>query len=243
METKLEKKVFYLQIYCAAMTLLLGSFFVFGFTTQQKQKFGEIDVERINVVEKDGKLDMVISNKERQHPGMSNGKLLDRKREVAGMLFFNDKGDECGGLVFAPNGKGNGQFESLTFDKFRNNETIGFQHMESDDGSYWSGLKIWEIPNLTFEERDAKIAEVNKITDENKRKEAMQQLRDNGVFGKDRMFIGRYRNKTAAIEMNDANGKTRIEISVEPNGNPKLEFLDESGKVIYSLPEKVGDKK
>jgi hypothetical protein len=37
--------------------------------------------------------------------------------------------------------------------------------------------------------------------------------------------------------LKDAKGKTRIEMSVEPNGNPKLNFLDENGKVVYSLPE------
>jgi hypothetical protein len=36
-----------------------------GFTQTQKQKFAEIDVERINIVEKDGKLRMVISNQDR----------------------------------------------------------------------------------------------------------------------------------------------------------------------------------
>lgn len=214
-----------------------------GFSSDKTGKFDEIDVKRINVKDDDGKLRMVISNKDRQHPGMSNGKLLDRKREVAGILFFNDKGDECGGLVFAPNGDGNGQFESLTFDKFRNNETIGFQHMENDEGGYWAGLKVWEIPNMTFEERDGKVAEVNKISDETKRKAAMQELRDNGAFGKDRMFIGRYRDKTAAIEMSDIKGKPRIVMTVEANGNPKLNFLDENGKVIYSLPEDAKVKK
>lgn len=29
MQTNLEKKVYYLQVYCAAITLLMGSIFVF----------------------------------------------------------------------------------------------------------------------------------------------------------------------------------------------------------------------
>lgn len=56
MQTKIEKKVFYLQAYCLIITLLVGGLLVTGFGNAQKQKFAEINVERINVVEKDGKL-------------------------------------------------------------------------------------------------------------------------------------------------------------------------------------------
>ena len=61
-----------------------------AYTVQNKnQKFAEIDVERINIVEKDGKFRMVISNKERQHPGIIDGKTLPREEgRPAGMLFF-----------------------------------------------------------------------------------------------------------------------------------------------------------
>jgi len=43
--------------------------------------------------------------------------------------------------------------------------------------------------------------------------------------------------------MSDAKGKPRINMSVAADGNPKLEFLDEMGKVIYSLPENAASKK
>ena len=77
MNTKLEKEVRFLKAYAVISTLLFGVFTVTAFTTQnRKQKFEEIDVERINVVEKDGKLRMVISNHERQHPGIVNGKMI-----------------------------------------------------------------------------------------------------------------------------------------------------------------------
>ncbi len=54
-----------------------------AFTPQSgKQKFGEIDVERIKIVERDGKLRMVIFNKERQHPGVTDGKSISKLPEV-----------------------------------------------------------------------------------------------------------------------------------------------------------------
>lgn len=61
MESKLEKEVRTLKAYVVVATLLCAVL-VAAFTMQsRKQKFGEIDVERINVVEKDGQVKMVIS--------------------------------------------------------------------------------------------------------------------------------------------------------------------------------------
>lgn len=243
MENRLEKKVFYLQIYCAAITLLLGSLFVFGFTNQQKQKFSEIDVERINVVEKDGKLNMVISNKERQHPGQVDGVYYKERegKRSAGMLFFNERGDEIGGLTFRGD-DGKGQYGGLTFDKFRGDQTIQIAQMENKDGSYFAGLAVND-ENITLTDRLAKIKEIEKLPTKEEQKAAFQKMQDNGEFLVNRMIIGKSWDKKTIIGLNDAKGKTRIEMSVEPNGNPKLNFLDENGKVIYSLPDKSAVQK
>ncbi|MDQ3710858.1 MAG: hypothetical protein M3388_01355 [Acidobacteriota bacterium] len=237
METKIEKEVRFLKIYALVATLFCAVFLLTAFASQnKKQKFEEIDVERINVVEKDGRLRMVISNEQRQHPGMVEGKLHDRKREVAGMLFFNEKGDEAGGLIVS-NDEGKSQYLSLTFDKFRQDQTMGLQHLESTDGSYFAGLKIWDRPDISFDEQKSKREAIKNIPDEAKRKAALKELAESGVFGNERLALGRGRNKSSFIELADTKGKTRLEISVDENGTPKINFLDENGKVIYSLPD------
>src|SRR4051794_20393730 len=113
MESKLEKEVRFLKIYAAVATLVGGVLLLSAFSSQNKnQKFGEIDVERINIVEKNGKLDMVISNQERQHPGISNGKVIERtSQRPPGMIFFDQAGNEMGGFIFGENG-GKGHFGS-----------------------------------------------------------------------------------------------------------------------------------
>jgi stress response protein SCP2 len=137
----LEKKIYRLQALCAAIILISTSFLLMGFTSQTKQKFSEIDVERINVVEKDGKLKMVISNKERQHPGTVDGITYNERKgeRPAGMIFFSEKGDEIGGLIFDGD-TGKGQGGSLTFDKFRGDQTVQFIQNEPTDGNYFAGL-------------------------------------------------------------------------------------------------------
>ena len=243
MQTKIEKKLFYLQAYCLIITLLGGGLLVTGFSSAQKQKFAEIDVERINVVEKDGKLRRVISNQGRQHPGIVNGKVIERKEpRPPGMIFFNHLGDEMGGLIYSDNG-GNGHFGSLTWDKVKGDQTIGFRHLESDNGTYQMGLEMWQQPGIPGDVLNERIAAVQKMPDEAARKAAFQKMIDNNELPRNRLFLGKRRDNATSLEISDIKGKPRIKISVAADGNPKLDFLDESGKVIYSLPEDAKAKK
>ena len=245
MDTKLEKEVRFLKAYAVIATLVGAVLALTAFTLQSgKQKFGEIDVERINIVEKDGKLDMVISNQERQHPGVSNGKIIKRNGpRPPGMIFFDQTGDEMGGLIFGENG-GNGHFGSFTFDKVKNDQALGFRYLESDNGTYESGLQMWQPPNIPTEVMLAKYEAANKITDETKRKAAIQALIDNNELTTNRLFLGKRRDNSTILMMSDVKGKPRIRLQVAPDGTPNLEFIDEGGKVIYSLPEgnKAGKK-
>ena len=237
MHDKLEKEVRFLKVYAVAATLVGALLALTAFTLQSgKQKFGEIDVERINVVEKNGKLDMVISNQERQHPGIVNGKIIPRNGpRPPGMIFFNHLGDEMGGLIFGDNG-GKGHFGMFTFDKVRNDQTMAFSHLESDNGSYETGLQMSQQPNEPWDVVRAKWDAARKITDEAARKAAIQALIDNNESQQQRLFLGKRRDNSAVLIMSDIKGKPRIRMQVAPDGAAKLEFLDEQGKVIYSLP-------
>lgn len=244
METKLEREVRFLKIYALVATLACVVFLATAFSFQEnKQKFGEIDVERINIVEKDGKLRMVISNEARQHPGIVNGKVIERKTpRQPGMIFFNQLGDEMGGLLFGENG-GNGHFGTLTWDKVRNDQTMGFRYLEGDDGTYSSGLEMWQQPNIPGDVMLEKIRAARKITDETQRKAALKALADKNEMTTYRLFLGKNRDDSTILAMSDIKGKPRIVMEVTSDGVPKLEFLDAQGKVIYSLPEETKPKK
>jgi len=237
METKLEKQVRFLRTYAVVATLFCAIFLLSAFVIQnKKQKFEEIDVERINVVEKDGKLRMVISNSQRQHPGSVDGKLIPREGgRSAGMLFFNDRGDEVGGLIFSGDA-GKERYGSLTFDKFRGDQTIALQHLENNEGNYFAGLKIND-ENTTTPDRSAKVDAIKKLPDEAARNTAFKEMQDRGEFLVNRLALGRGRNKSAFISLSDSKGRERIQISVSADGKPGINFLDETGKVTYRLPE------
>ena len=240
-QQKVEKDVRFLKIYAGVMTILCGVFLLSAFAVSKNAKFDEIDVKRINVKDDDGKLRMVIANKDRQHPGMVDGKLLDRKRNSAGMIFFDEQGTEIGGLIFETLKTGE-NYKSFTFDRTRGDQTIALQHLENKDG-YWAGL-VFGDDNIDVTTKNAKIEEIKKLPDVDARKAAYQEMRDKGELTVvPRLALGKGRDKSALFTMSDAKGKPRINMSVAADGNPKLEFLDEMGKVIYSLPENTASKK
>ncbi len=232
-QIQLEKKIFRLQACCLLMVLIGGGLLLMGFSSDTKRTFKEIDVERINVVESDGKLRMVLSNQKRQHPGTIDGRTFSRERP-AGMLFFNEKGDEVGGLIFSGD-NGKGQYNSLTFDKFRSDQTVALQHLENEKGEFFAGLTIND-QNMPLIEAMDKIDAIKKIADEAERNKAMQEFSAKGQVTVRRVAIGKGRDKSAFLELRDEKGNPRIKISVEAGGNPRMDFLDEKGNVLQSIP-------
>lgn len=237
-QEKLVKDVRFLKIYASVLTILCGIFLFTAFATDKKANFDELDVKRINVKDDDGKLRMVIANKDRQHFGVQEGKPIERKdgRPTPGMIFFNDLGDEMGGLIIGNNG-GKGQFLSLTYDKVHHSETLRLQHLENDKGLYSAGLEIWERANLPLSESFKNWERIQKMPEGAEKQAAFNQFLDNSEDGAQRIAVKKLHDKTALISLGDLRGRPRIIMSVAPNGNPKLNFLDENGKVIYSLPE------
>lgn len=238
MSEKLAKELRLLRAYTVVATIVCAALFTLLFAgVVRTRTFEEIDVERINIVEKTGELRMVISNQERQHPGIVNGKIIERETaRPPGMIFFNHLGDEMGGLVMGENG-GDGHFGSLTFDKVRGDQTIGFRHIESDDGTYTAGLVIWQQPDIPSDVGHAKYQEAINLEDETAKTAAIQAMKDNNELTTERLFLGKNRDNTSYLVLSDIKGNPRIVLSVTADGTSKLEFWDETGEVVYSLPE------
>lgn len=236
----LEKKILRLQMFCAAMVLLCGFFLLTG-SASQKQKFAEIDVERINIVERDGTLRMVISNQARQHPGIINGKTLKRDEpRPPGMIFFNHLGDEMGGLVFGDNSAKQdgsaGQSGWMSWDKLRNDQIFAAYYSEDKSGEYETGMKMWNRPNVTLDEQIVQYEAARSLPD-TERKSAVQAMFARGGLTSERLFFGKRKDDSTMLVMSDIAGKARIRMQVAADGTPKLEFLDSAGKVISRLPQ------
>jgi hypothetical protein len=233
---KIERDLAFLKIYAGILTLVCLVLAVFVFQMSNPKSFEEIDVERINIVEKDGKLRMVLSNQVRQHPGQLDGVVFEERKgkRPPGLMFFTEKGDEVGGLVFDGNtGKHHGG--SLTFDRFRGDQTVQITHHEDPDGKYFAGVKMSD-QNMPLNDLINKDKEISKLPSKEAQDQAWKKLRDDGLLMAERVRIGRDYDKSAIVRLKDAKGRLRIELKVEADGNAKLNFLDDSGKIAYSLP-------
>src|SRR5207237_8496771 len=98
METRLLSQIRLLKVYAAAMTVALAVLCLSAFTpSAQKQKFKEIDAERINIVDAHGRRQLVIANKDRFRDPVVTGTVLKGVRSVrrAGLVRYEEKGDEA----------------------------------------------------------------------------------------------------------------------------------------------------
>ncbi|MCB1025940.1 MAG: hypothetical protein KDB79_16210, partial [Acidobacteria bacterium] len=143
----MEKRLKILEIYAVVSIAVLGVLVFTGFTNSQ-QKFTEIDVERLNVREKNGQLLMVVANSDRMPDPIINGKKWKTERP-AGMLFYNGLGDENGGLVFgAVEGGGKyGAYQGFSFDKHKQAQAMALVYNDHS-GKYRAGLQIWDRPEI-----------------------------------------------------------------------------------------------
>ncbi len=203
------------------------------------QRFGEITVERLNVVDANGTLRLVISNKDRMHPGVLDGKTIERPRPVAGLLFFNDRGDEVGGLTFTGQEiDGRGQANAgIMFDQFRQDQTIGISYSERD-GQRTAGFQVWDRSDTPLSELIEKLNAANRITDPAAREAAVKAARAEAPPGPRRVFVGKLPDRTATVSLADADGTPRLRLVVDAAGNPRVEFLDNQGTVVDRIPAK-----
>jgi hypothetical protein len=239
MRATLRRQLWFLRAYAVATSILLAVITAAAFRQAAPQKFSEIAVERINVVDADGTLRMVISNKDRMHPGVMDGVTIDRPRPVAGMLFFNDQGDEVGGLTYT-GAERDGRRQAnagIMFDQLKQDQTIGFSYSESN-GRRTAGLQVWDRSDAPLSDLIRKLNEANRIEDASDRARAIAAIRAEAPPGPRRVFVGRNADRTALVALSDAEGRPRLTIAVDAAGNARIEFLDDAGRIVARIPEK-----
>ena len=215
-----------LQIYAGILTIALCGMALWFFL--KKGQFDEISTRRINILEEDGTLRMVISNEKRQHPGTVDGKILSPRQRSAGMIFFNNDGNECGGLLFDGSRDEAGMVYSV--DQYKNDQVMQLQYDEDHKErvplrSY--GLKMWDRSDLMT------VGDVLKWDDSLKRngdtafyRKKFDSLSSEGLLGQERLFLGKNRSQQVGLFIKDRVGRPRIEIGVDSVNNILFKFFD-----------------
>lgn len=236
--TKLFSSPGFLAVYSGVLTIAFAVVVLAGFTElRQKQSFDEITVHRINVVEPDGTLRMVISNKA-QFPGIiiKGNETPHPDRSTAGMLFFNDEGTENGGLIFGGSKDKNGKVTSyghLSFDQYEQDQVFSID-AEQENGQRTSELRMIDEPDYPITEDLAAAARIEKLPKE-QQPAAWKQLRAGKGRAETRIVLARGEDRSVALRLKDVEGRDRIVIRVAPDGTPELQLLDASGKVTNSM--------
>jgi hypothetical protein len=239
-----NRDIRFLKLYAYGSTTVIVVIAITAFVRQpQKQKFGEIDVERINIVEPDGKLRLVIANRPRSIGPIYKGKPFGYPGgSRPGIIFFNDEGTENGGLTLRGARGPDGKYQASThmsFDQFDQDQIVVLNYSD-DNGNRQAGLTFSDRTDRPIIEFANELDSVQKLPDGPAKTAAMQQLRQpirNGVVqAAPRVFIGRDRTKASALRLYDPMGRPRLVLRVDSLGVPQLEFLNDSGRVVSRLP-------
>lgn len=234
---KLMKEVRFLKIYSLGLTGVLLLFILMSFTKEKtrKERFEEIDVERINVIEKDGQLKLVISNKAKQHPGMVDNKTVAPREREAGLIFFNSNGDECGGFTYDGTKK-EGAGMVVSFDQFENDQVMQLQYIEGvekDVRQRAYGLKLWDRSEKMPLKRIISVVDsLDALNNKEAKQAELNRLRAANLLGAERLFVGKTKKEEVGVFIRDDKGNPRIKLYVDKNNQTKMEFLDEKGNPV-----------
>lgn len=199
--------------------------------------FAEIDVERINIVGADGKRQLVLANRDRLPGVVQDGKEAPDQRHMPGLIFYNEVGDECGGLIWNGKSDAKGNPASgmhFSMDRFGGDQQLALGHYETR-GFMESGLNVYDCAPT---KEAGPLMEAFKKAPSGAEKEALRQKLSEGVLQTQRVFVGKTRGRSSAVILADAKGRPRIMMLVTPEGQPLLQFLDEKGTAIESFPNK-----
>ncbi|MDR0437563.1 MAG: hypothetical protein LBH22_04585 [Bacteroidales bacterium] len=245
----MNKELVFLRTFAVAMAIGMTFVISTAMKNSGNQKFTEIDVERINIVEKDGTVKMIITNVKRFPTGeIVNGNETHSSREkTAGMLFFNEDGLECGGLIYTGQKNENGHVAamSLTYDQYDGDQVMQLITVDNQQGDQRKVQSLLVFNDREKDESQAKMLEASKELNELRRKDPqayekkLREYREQGMFkSTHRIILGKLENLDNGLFLCDDQGTPRAMFYVDKENNAKLDFLDEKGNIIASFPEK-----
>src|SRR4051794_3161192 len=189
----------------------------------------ELTVKRINVVEDDGTLRIVIGNSTHGRTAPMRGRLVQHpgRNASAGLLFVNDEGTECGGLQYAGSRGTDGkeQMGYLTVDDYEQNESLRLGMFQNGDASQrfveFTDQPDWSIVDM--------IQETEGLAPE-----AAQEVFDryfDGVDGRgrSRMRLAREEDGSVRLVLRDREGRDRLRFIVPADGDAVVEVVDPEG--------------
>lgn len=209
----------------------------------------EINVKRVNVVEENGRLALVMANSQNLPGPVRDGKQGGMRSGIPGLIFYNGLGDEIGGLIYPARSLESG-YEGgvqLSMDQIKQTgQAVALRHWRSGD-YVRSMLEITDYSTEKFAgdaNEDPEIGAVLKRLQEASeadqerifQKEYLPLLGEKGFLAH-RVFLGSEgaARRRAVLELKDSRSRPRIRLVVDEDDKPRIDILDEEGRVISGL--------
>jgi hypothetical protein len=235
----IRREIRFLRYYSLAITLIAGTFLLVAANeVSRNATLDTLTVHRINVVDREGKMAVVITSHDDFPPPIVNGKALKRSSGADnGLLFYNERGDEQGGLTWSGLKSSDGTFQSgntLSFDTVVTDQLLQVDD-GNDNGKTYAYMIGWNRPRYDSPEMMSVIQQVeNAKTMDEKRAivAAHPELRSATRF-----LMGYDPDNTSQVMLADGKGKPRIKMFVTADGQAQLQFLDADGNIVAQYPQ------
>jgi hypothetical protein len=235
----------FLVVYSAIVTIAFMLTTYFGFVRPVHgestiTEFDRIRAHRIDLVEPDGTVRLILSNRADYPGSFYHGKEIARpdRNDSAGLLFINDEGTEDGGLIFGGRlHDGNPMsFSHLSFDQYEQDQTLALESFLTD-GKRYSGLALKDMPDfaLTPAVMD-EVERVKTMPHDPARAAAWAALQKKyQSFGTQRASLARDSDGSVGLTLRDDQGHPRLRLTVDRSGTPSFDMLNSEGRIIRHI--------
>ncbi|HYU16398.1 MAG TPA: hypothetical protein VEL05_10010 [Candidatus Acidoferrum sp.] len=239
----------FLAVYSGFLTLVVTCVALGGFASPGRHAtFDTITVERIDVVEPDGTLRMVITNNSRI-PGivLHGHEYADyggrKATTAAGILFYDAQATESGGLTYGGRRDADGnisRFGHLSFDRYDQDQMFTID--AADDGTnHASSVTMLDQPSWSIEEYLRLLDTIQDLPPD-EQEARIDEFLETHPLGAVRTVLAseNYPDLPSAsqnaLHIRDAAGQERTRLGVDADGRPTLEFRDQAGITTHVYP-------
>ncbi|WP_289045910.1 hypothetical protein [uncultured Olleya sp.] len=243
------KELVFLRTFAITSALGILAFASMAMKQSEDKKFGTIDVERINIIEKDGTTKMIITNVDRFPNGkdsINNRPTNIKRKKRAGMLFFNEDGIECGGFIYDGQKTEDGHSSglALSFDKYDGDQAMQLLHTDLQQNGHRrvkSSIRFNDLPENSTQQNVAKAnEELDKIKDKKLWKKTYNEYVKKGIVGiTKRLEVGNLgKGRPNGMFLYDDKGNMRAMFCIDSENEVRLEVFDQKGNKVNSWPNK-----
>lgn len=196
--------------------------------------FDEITVQRINLVEPDGTVRLILTNRDRTPGVLVKGTEYPHPNPAernAGLLFYNEEGTENGGVQFG--GKQGTSGGGLTFDQYEQDQVVELVGID-EPNQRTAGMQVWDRPDRSIAIDLQEWPSLSQLPPA-ELQALLAQRAEAGYYGASRLFAGKDPSGSSLVTLSDGRGRVRLRLSVTAGGDAAVEFLDAGGAVIQRI--------